>query len=467
MSWEPEQAHAPTMATTHVDPRIVEYRQAAQALTRGEFHPDIPAAPEDEIGLLGLAILEVGNHLERKYHEIDTLTAITEKVNQGLLIGDVLERVYEAFRPFIPYDRIGFSLLSADGSTLTAHWARTEADDPQIGEGYSAPMAGSSLEPLLAGDDARMINDLEAYLVAKPQSESTELIVAEGMRSSLTCPLIGPHGALGFMFFSSTRTNTYSDVHVSLFKQIAGQLAAVLDKSRLYEDLLEANTLKNRLLGAAAHDLRSPIAVITGFAEVLRDGGAGELTSRQAELLEHMATEANHMRDILGDLLDMAAIESGAVEVTRTALKPAALLRQAASAHRVLAEHKAQSLRIEIEHLPIVEWDARRVRQILDNLLSNATKYTEPGGEVTLSARPRDGGVQIEVSDNGQGIRPDELPHVFDDFVTTSAQPTAGEASTGLGLAIVRRLVAALSGTISVESLEGEGSTFVCWLPAA
>mgnify|MGYP001817757210 FL=1 len=173
------------------------------------------------------------------------------------------------------------------------------------------------------------------------------------------------------------------------------------------------------------------------------------------------------MRDILGDLLDMAAIESGAVEVTSTALEPAALLRQAASAHRVLAEHKSQSLRIEIEHLPIVEWDARRVRQILDNLLSNATKYTEPGGEVRLSARPLDGGVQIEVSDNGQGIRADELPRVFDDFATTSAQPTAGEASTGLGLAIVRRLVAALSGTISVESLEGEGSTFVCWLPAA
>ena len=83
MSWEPEQAHAPTMATTHVDPRIVEYRQAAQALTRGEFHPDIPAAPEDEIGLLGLAILEVGNHLERKYREIDTLTAITDEGEPG------------------------------------------------------------------------------------------------------------------------------------------------------------------------------------------------------------------------------------------------------------------------------------------------------------------------------------------------------------------------------------------------
>ena len=142
------------------------------------------------------------------------------------------------------------------------------------------------------------------------------------------------------------------------------------------------------------------------------------------------------------------------------------LLKDRVRAHRILASPKDQTLIAEIpDSLPVVSFDRRRISQVLDNLLSNAVKYTEPGGDLKLRARTSKSFVTIEVIDNGQGIPAAELPKVFEEFVTTSARPTAGETSTGLGLAIAKRLIEAHGGTISVTSTEGVGTTFRLTLP--
>jgi signal transduction histidine kinase len=217
-------------------------------------------------------------------------------------------------------------------------------------------------------------------------------------------------------------------------------------------------------LGAAAHDLRSPLTVIQGFANVMRSDP--NLTPDQAELLDYMVGEADHMTEILGDLLDVAAIEAGAIELQVAEQSIGELLDDRARAHRILASPKGQTLSADIpEDLPTVSFDRRRIGQVLDNLLSNGVKYTQPGGTLRMRARSSAKWVTVEVMDNGQGIPAAELPKVFEEFAKTSARPTAGESSTGLGLAIARRLIEAHGGTISVTSTEGEGTTFRFTLP--
>ena len=237
------------------DPRIAEYEAATRAMASGRFDVAIPVSGDDDVAQLGRALSELEEALERKFAEIRALLQITEQVNTGIMLEEVLDRVYELFRPILPYDRIGFSLLDADTAVVSAFWARTEAPHVCLQKGYSARIEGSSLQGVMETAAPRILNDLVGYLRDHPTSDSTRKIVDEGIRSSLTCPLIAMGKPIGFMFFSSMSRDAYVDAHVELFQQVAGQLAVIVEKARLYEELLETRKqleAANRILGRLA-----------------------------------------------------------------------------------------------------------------------------------------------------------------------------------------------------------------------
>lgn len=178
----------------------------------------------------------VVERLRRRDDEFSRLIRITERINYGLMLEEILEFVYREMREVIPYERIGFSLIDETRGVVVARWAHS--DRPMLLKGgYEAPLAGSTLQEILDTGRVRILNDLEEYLRLRPSSRSTELIVREGMRSSLTCPLVVQGKRVGFMFFSSVRPGAYTDVHVDFFQQIAGQLSAIVEKGRLYSEL--------------------------------------------------------------------------------------------------------------------------------------------------------------------------------------------------------------------------------------
>lgn len=451
------------------DARLKQIRDAMLQMMQGNFRVRVPVASEDDVGLLGQALSDLGQALESKFRELRTLTTVTEKINAGLLLDDVLNHVYDAFDPLLPFDRIGFSLLEEDdrgNSTVCARWFRPELPETQLGVGYSAPLDGSSLEDVVKTGRPRILNDLEAYLADHPNSESTRLITAEGVRSSLTCPLIAMGKPVGFMFFSSREKNTYRDAHVELFTGIAGQLATIVEKSRLYEELLGLNELKSRFIGVAAHDLRSPIGIVKGFADLLAGGVAGEVTEQQRSLLGRIDKACARMLLLINDLLDVSVIESGRLELNWTVVPLSAYLAEIHATQQILAQAKDIRLVLDVpDGLPSIALDTYRMGEVFDNLLGNAFKFSEPGTQVTLRARPHKKGVEVAVIDEGPGISAEDLPKLFGAFQRGSSRATGGEQSTGLGLAIVKRMVEAHGGHIWVESRFGEGSSFICTLP--
>jgi signal transduction histidine kinase len=449
-----------------VDPRIAKYRDAIEAMSRGKFEIEIPLAPEDDVGKLGRALLGLERAIESRFEELTRLVWVTEKINAGLVLDEILNHVFDSFRPIIPYERIGFSLLENEGSEVRSIWARSDAASIKLPVGYTAPLAGSSLQQIIATGQPRILNDLEAYLREHPNSESTRRIVEEGMRSSLTCPLVAMGKPVGFMFFTSMRPETYRDAHVEIFRQIAGQLSVIVEKGRLYEQLVELNQIKNRFLGIAAHDLRNPLTVIRGYLRLLLDGFLGETTEGQRDIFKRMERTSANMLGLINDLLDVSAIEAGHLDLDREQVDLADYLRECHAVNSVLAGAKEIDLQLDLEpDLPRVMIDPNRVQQVLSNLVSNAIKYSFPRSSVTLRARRRPSEVLISVEDQGQGIPEEELPRLFTDFSRASVRPTAGEKSTGLGLAIVRRMVEAHGGQISVQSEVGKGSTFSFTLP--
>lgn len=223
------------------DDRIARYCEAIEALRMGHVDVTIPVGGEGGIARLGAALEELAAALERRSERSAILARVTQRINEGLVLEDVLNLVYDSFFSLIPYDRIGLALLEEGGTVVRARWARSEATEIRLAMGYAAPLAGSSLEAVLRTGRPRILNDLEAYLAAHPRSESTRLVVAEGMRASLTCPLVVKGEPAGFLFFSCTRPGVYTEIHQQLFMQLAGQLAMILEKGRLYQELLRLN----------------------------------------------------------------------------------------------------------------------------------------------------------------------------------------------------------------------------------
>ncbi len=226
------------------DARVAVYRQAAEALRRGQFDVSIPIGAPDEVSELGEALQALAQTLKAQSEQSTMLAEIAQRVNEGLLIKEVLEHVYRSFFSLIPYDRIGLALLEEGNTVVRAYWAHSEAMEIKLPVGFSAVLAGSSLEGIISTGRPRILNDLEDYLEQHPNSDSTRHIVEEGMRSSLTCPLVAKGQPVGFLFFSSIKKNTYSEAHQELFLQIAGQLAMTLEKGRKNSGIQRAQKLE-------------------------------------------------------------------------------------------------------------------------------------------------------------------------------------------------------------------------------
>ena len=461
------------------DARIPRYIAAAEQMKQGQFDLEVPTTPPDEIGRLGTALRDLARALESRYREVQQLERITARINAGLLLDDVLDNVFQDFREVIPYDRIGLALLEENGQQVRARWARSDLPVLKINRNFTQPLAGSSLEVILRTGQPRILNDLPAYLAAKPSSESTRLIVAEGLKSSLTCPLIANGVPIGFIFFSSARPHAYDAAHVDTFRHIAEQLSVIVEKGRLVseiavqktaieqrnDELRHLNELKNAFLGIAAHDLRSPIGLIQMTAELLLDSETELPREQQTKFTQDILRHTGHMLTLLNDLLDVSQIESGNLSLEETSIDLAALLEEAVKWHALVATPKGTRVQLQPAAPGQVHADPLRLRQVIDTLISNAVKYSPPGSLVRVEMQRFDRGWRIAVKDQGPGLTPADRQRLFQDFARLSARPTGGEKSVGLGLAIVRRIVEAHGGQVGADSEPGQGATFWFTLP--
>lgn len=445
--------------------------------------PDNPTSAFGElpaqVSRLGSAMQELADSLDRRLLETEHLGRITTQINQGLLLDEILDRVFESFQGVIPYNRIGFSLIVEEGAAVIARWARSDLGEVKLGAGFRAPLEGSSLQGILETGRPRIIDDLEAHLVVKPGSESTRLIVAEGLRSSLTCPLIVNGEPVGFMFFSSARPHQYSSDHVEVFQSIAAQLSVIVEKGRMAseldaqkhemqlqnEDLRRLDGIKNRFLGMVAHDLRNPIASIQMSAELLADPVAPLTTEQRSAFLSDINRQAGYMLQLIDDLLDVTKIESGRLDLHWEPIDLSEFLEDTVRRHNNLAARKGTQVVLTAGSNGAVRADRKRLRQVLDNLISNAVKFSPAGSTVVVTHRHEGGSWTVEVKDQGPGLTHADRKTLFEDFATLSAKPTSGENSTGLGMAITRRAVEAHGGKTGVDSEPGQGSTFWFTIP--
>ncbi len=232
-------------------------------------------------------------------------------------------------------------------------------------------------------------------------------------------------------------------------------------------DLEQASRLKDEFLAVLSHELRTPLNAVLGYAHLL---SSGALTpDRAAHALQAIQRNAQSQARLVEALLDLSRIMAGKLELDLQRVDVSRIVDAAVDVIRPDAEAKGVSVEvIGPKNQAALLGDPGRLQQVLWNLLSNAVKFTPPEGRVTIRSENQDGHVRIEVSDTGQGIGAEFLPHVFDRFSQADGQKRRSQAGLGLGLALVREMVQAHKGTVVAESAgEGRGSTFIVTLPAA
>lgn len=232
------------------------------------------------------------------------------------------------------------------------------------------------------------------------------------------------------------------------------------------EELSRLNNTKNQLLGMAAHDLRNPLGIILGYTNLLISSLGGKVDDKSILKLEHIKKSSGSMLNLINELLDISAIESGKVQLNLSQQNLVKLIENIISLNQIFYDKKQITLQFKHEKdIPDIICDPQKIEQVITNLLTNALKFSRPDTTVEISITKHHQEILVAVKDQGIGIPESEIPKLFQTFSRTSAKSTAGEPSTGLGLAIAKKIVAEHKGKIWAESEVGKGSTFFFTLP--
>jgi signal transduction histidine kinase len=380
-----------------------------------------------------------------------------------------LDRAFDAFvaelRGQVPFDRAALLLVDDEGARVMA--TAGVGADSHLGPGTSVTVAGSSLEDVVERGECVVRGDIAEPLYVE-EKELYEL----GIRSRVLAPLQLGARPIGALALSRREAGSFRSEEVELVTLLGRLVASAVQNIRTYdleragaEELRRLSALRADFVSLVSHELRAPMAAVVGSARTLQQRWDELGPDQRQAFLRVIGDETDRLAVLVADVLDTSRIEAGTFPYSFRSVDLTGLLRDA-----VAAAEMAQAdvrLRSDIDRaLPDVWGDPGRLRQLVDNLISNALKYSRAGSEVTVAARSAERTVEVSVRDEGPGIPLDQQKLIFEKFGRASSAREA-KPGTGLGLFISRSFAEAHGGSLEVESAPGEGATFTLRLPAA
>lgn len=406
--------------------------------------------------------------IERQRRRQAALHDINLAITSTLDLAGVLSALLEAIAALFPSCAATVSWINKQTGALEviAHrplgdsrWAQTEVEAEQQG----LPSIVLKTREPLAVPNAQM----------DPRTANPEFLRQHHLISYLGLPMIAKGDALGVLSFYLKHEHGFSREETDFLASLANQAAMAIDNSRLYEktknqavELEKSNKIKDEFLGVMSHELRTPLNIIMNYAEGLRLGMFGEMSREQEKGTDKIESHARHLLYLINEILEITKIETGTVIVQKEAVNLNNFINELRSDYMMPLE---RDLILKWEHpldLPTIASDSIKIKQIVNNLINNAIKFTEHGS-ITVSIHSSDQGqtIELKVMDTGPGIPNELLPVIFDKFRQVDSTTTRSHSGAGLGLYIVRTFVELLNGTVSVQSKVGEGSIFTVRLP--
>ncbi len=414
------------------------------------------------------AIVNIRLHAEQERHlrESEALRRVGQSISATLNLQDILKLVTgEGARLFgcetaaLTLCSSGYEVEIAGACGAFARWT-----------GLQIPLATSLTRMVIR--ERRAIRQTDISPLDPLLQENLQSLGQPPQCSFLAVPLWQEEKPLGALVVSTTASHAFSLDDERVLQALADQAVHAITNAQLYIQLQEAlqreqeaNRQKSAFFASASHELRTPLNIILGYIDLVRDGVIGKIDQEAEEILGRVRRAVHHLIVLINDLLDLARIERAEFQVTWEPVSLEELLNELCTHWEKPIRDKGLSLRrTEDTCLPLITSDRGRLRQILDNLLGNALKFTQVG-QITIGTCVHERSLEIWVKDTGIGIDQVDQDRIFDEFWQIEHEATSRFNGVGLGLAVCKKLVRLLGGTITVESTLNRGSTFSVMLP--
>ncbi|HPC82591.1 MAG TPA: two-component regulator propeller domain-containing protein [Thermoanaerobaculaceae bacterium] len=402
-----------------------------------------------------------------KHEQLERINSIVKAINSEMGFDDLVRALLEQMLVIQGAERIAVLLGERDRPLLRF----VGATAPPLSELAGIELTPEEAEARYVAGSERIDEDLFVARQVRGRRAEEKFAGVELPAAMLVMRLRIGGRVEGYLLCASmTDPEAFREHDIQLLSSLKEHIQTAFAKTRMLAELQALNEKKNEFLGLAAHDLRNPLGLISGWTGLaVRNLETGKQpVARVIADLERVLKVAEQMNQIVAELLDISAIESGKLRLEPRPENLCSILEECEQLYGHLAAEKGIDLSLlpDLPHLT-VQADRNRVIEVMANLLSNAIKYTHPGGRVRIGCEQRNGEAVTHVEDTGQGLTPDDLAVMFKRFGKLSARPTGGEPSTGLGLAIVKKIVELHGGRIWVASERGKGSRFSFSLPVA
>jgi signal transduction histidine kinase len=410
-------------------------------------------------------IVELGDNLQRAYDRLQTLYDSARAITSTLELDQVLDQIVRRTADAMSVRGCSIRLLDESGARLTMA-AVHGLSDSYVRKGDLLLAQNPLAREVLSGRVVA-ISDVQAETRLQYPAEAA----AEGIRSMLSAPLQGKKGPLGLIRAYSADPERFTPDDATFLLAMASEGSIAIENAMAYRELGQLEEMKSRFVLTVTHELRSPVGVIRSLLQTLRGGYAGALNDSQRDVLERALHRADFLQVLINDLLDLAAgkNEIGLRKEERVPVRLDEVIRQVIERF----EASARERRLALEYSnpggasATIVATAEGVDRILNNLVSNAVKYTPNGGRVAVSLNIEGGTARLEVADTGIGIPEEALKHLYEEFYRAPNAKAEVKEGTGLGLSIARDLVILYGGQIAVQSKVGQGTTFVLTFPLA
>ncbi len=328
-----------------------------------------------------------------------------------------------------------------------------------------------ALREAVASGQNKLVSNLPGGLIQPDSWHQVVLDYASEKPAQSCCALILPFGMRGpangcLVLMRKEQKNPYAPSTIALATELVSHASVALENAILMHRIQEADRRKDEFLAMLAHELRNPLAPIRNALYVMKLSNDPNMRQQAEDTIERQLKQMVHLVD---DLMDVSRITQGKIELRKERIQLAAAIQHAAETAQSLLRQRDHHLHIQLPKQPIwLEADVARISQIFSNILNNAAKYTNPGGKISVEAELLGDKVTITVSDNGIGIPPDMLTHIFDMFSQVDSSLERAQGGLGIGLTLVKSLVEMHGGTIEAQSRGlNEGSSFTVTLPVA
>ncbi len=404
--------------------------------------------------------------------QLRTVAEIARDIGAALSVQELLDKAVDLIKERFGFYHVSVFLLDPEGL-----YAVVQASTGPVGEvmkrsGHRLAVGSASVVGQAAHQGQPVVvNDTERSSIHRPNPLLPET------RAEVAIPLRIGDRVIGVLDVQATQKYAFTDTVVQVLQLMADQLAIAVESARAYdlsrralEELRRADELKTQFLANMSHELRTPLNSIIGFSRIILKGIDGPITEQQRQDLEAIYNAGQHLLGLINDILDLSKIEAGKMELSFEEVDVAQILESVLATIRGLIKDKPIELRVDVQGpLPTIYADAKRVRQILLNVLSNAAKFTQEGyiKVVAQTQTTKTGGREllVVVEDTGPGIPKEAQERLFTPFFQADAAITRAVGGTGLGLAITRHLVEMHGGRIWIESEEGKGTKVFITFP--